>query len=137
MVDQVTHQQPLPPLQSLPQQPNNSMAKVSIGTGLGGWGLWLLTFVFSWIPILNICIAPLGCLSPIGWIVGIVTGHMGIRQIKTSGEGGRGMAVTGLISGYIGIGIVLITFCLFTVAIALTAAGLLTIPFLEELLQEY
>lgn len=36
-----------------------------------------------------------------GFIVGIVTGHVAMRQINESGERGRGMAKAGLIIGYI------------------------------------
>jgi hypothetical protein len=36
-------------------------------------------------------------------LIGVITGHIAISQIKRTGEGGRGMAVAGLIIGYIGI----------------------------------
>ena len=36
-------------------------------------------------------------------IVGVILGHMSLKQIKSSGEGGRGMALTGVVAGYIGI----------------------------------
>ena len=36
-------------------------------------------------------------------IVGIITGHIALSQIKKTGEQGRGMAIAGLIIGYIGI----------------------------------
>lgn len=37
----------------------------------------------------------------IGWIPGIVFGHMALRQIDRSGENGRSLAIAGLIVGYI------------------------------------
>lgn len=37
----------------------------------------------------------------IGWIPGIVFGHMALRQIRQTGEAGEGMAKAGLIVGYI------------------------------------
>lgn len=37
-------------------------------------------------------------------IVGVITGHMALGQIKRTGEGGRGMALAGLIIGYVFVG---------------------------------
>ncbi len=39
----------------------------------------------------------------IGSIVGIITGHMSLSQLKTSNEGGRGLALAGVIVGYVGL----------------------------------
>lgn len=33
-------------------------------------------------------------------VAGIVTGHMALRQIRRTGEGGRGLAIAGLVIGY-------------------------------------
>ncbi len=40
----------------------------------------------------------LGFLVPLG---GIICGHIALGQIKRTGEGGRGLALTGLIVGYV------------------------------------
>ena len=117
------------------------MALVSIIAGLGGW----LLFIISWclgivvgmvtLGIGSICMLPVWALVPIAWVVAVVTGHVAIKQIKDSGdvEGGRGMAITGLISGYVGLGIN----CLLLVAtIVLVIVGA-SIPFLEEMLEEF
>ncbi len=40
----------------------------------------------------------LGLLIPIG---GIITGHIALVQINRTGEGGRGLALTGTILGYL------------------------------------
>lgn len=55
----------------------------------------------------------------IGSILGVIFGHVALRQIRRSGEGGRGMAIAGLVIGYVGIvfGVVVIA------AIAATASG--------------
>lgn len=124
---------------SAPQ--NNTLALVSIITGLGGW----LLFIISWclgilVGILSfgvgsICMLPVWALVLIAWVVAVVTGHIAIKQIKDSGnmEGGRGMAIAGLISGYVGLGIN----CLFlVVAVVLVIAGA-SVPFLEEMLREF
>ena len=34
-------------------------------------------------------------------LVGIVTGHIGLSQIKKRGEQGRGLAIAGLVIGYL------------------------------------
>lgn len=44
----------------------------------------------------------------IGFIVGVICGHISLGQIKKTGEQGRGMAVAGLIIGYIGIALSII-----------------------------
>ena len=126
---------------------NNRMALVSIITGLGGWLVAILFICLSFAigalgaltfglgAILSICLIPVQCLIPIAWIVGIVTGHVAFKQIKDSGdvEGGRGMAIAGLISGYLGMGIICL---LLLVLIVLIAAGV-SLPFLEEILREF
>jgi hypothetical protein len=40
----------------------------------------------------------------VGSIVGVITGHISLSQIKQTGENGRGMALTGTILGWVGIG---------------------------------
>jgi peptidyl-prolyl cis-trans isomerase B (cyclophilin B) len=39
------------------------------------------------------------CCAPLG----VIFGHIAIGQINKTGEGGRGLAIAGLIIGYIGI----------------------------------
>ena len=41
-------------------------------------------------------------------LVGIITGHIGLSQIKKTGEQGRGLAIAGLIIGYLSIFLVLL-----------------------------
>ena len=41
-------------------------------------------------------------------LVGVITGHIGLSQIKKTGESGRGLALAGVIIGYIGLAIGLI-----------------------------
>ncbi|WP_262927891.1 DUF4190 domain-containing protein [Microbacterium sp. NIBRBAC000506063] len=49
----------------------------------------------------------------IGSIVAIITGHMSLGKLKTSGEQGRGMALAGLIMGYVGIAFAVLGVLLF------------------------
>lgn len=44
----------------------------------------------------------------IGSVVGVICGHISLNQIKRTGEEGRGLAVAGLIIGYIGIALSII-----------------------------
>lgn len=47
-------------------------------------------------------------LFGIGQIVGIITGHISLNQIKRTGEGGRGMALAGVIVGWVTLGLVIV-----------------------------
>lgn len=44
----------------------------------------------------------------IGSLVGVITGHMSLNQLKTNGEGGRGMALAGTIIGWVGLAFVIL-----------------------------
>ena len=58
-------------------------------------------------------------------IGGIITGHIALNQIKTSGEGGRGLALAGTIIGYaaVAIGIIAIIFYVVFFALVIGSAG--------------
>jgi len=64
------------------------MAIASLGTGIGGLVLSSCLFFFPVLPILA-----------------VVFGHISISQINRQGLSGRGLAVAGLITGYIGLAI--------------------------------
>ena len=49
----------------------------------------------------------------IGSIVGIITGHMSLGQIKRTGENGRGLALAGTIIGYVGVALAIIGIIVF------------------------
>lgn len=51
-------------------------------------------------------------------LVGIICGHLALNQIKQTGEKGRGLALAGLIIGYIGlvVGILYVVFAVVLVA---------------------
>ncbi|MEY4322814.1 MAG: hypothetical protein RL410_595 [Actinomycetota bacterium] len=81
----MTVQPPVPPPANFgsPQRPgkNNTLAVTSFVLGIAG-------VVVSWFLI--------GIPSTLA----IICGHISLRQMRTSGEAGRGMALTGLILGY-------------------------------------
>lgn len=58
----------------------------------------------------------------IGQIVGVITGHISLKQIKTTGERGRGMALAGVLIGYISVGI-FVLLIIFTAVIIATTGG--------------
>ncbi len=59
----------------------------------------------------------------IGQIVGIVTGHISLKQIKTSGERGRGMGLAGLLIGYISLGLAALLIVGFIILVAVSAGA--------------
>ncbi len=77
--------------------------------------------------IVSVCFA---CSTVIGtWcfggLIAVITGHIARNQIKKSGEAGGSLALTGLIVGYVAIGLT-IAFCtlyilFFVLMIAITA----------------
>lgn len=124
---------------------NNGLAVVSMVSGIVGWVLFiaLLCVNLFLLPViavatfgigllLYICILPAGCLSPIAWIVSIITGHVSLNQIRSSGQAGEGMAKSGLIMGYIGMGLMIISIC----ALIILALTGVSIPVFDQLLYD-
>jgi len=110
----------------------NTLALISMIAGIVGWVFFLLTFCVSWIPVVNFCVAPVGCLTPLAWIAAVITGHIGLNQIKQTAEAGNGMAKAGLIMGYIGIGLFVLLTC---ISIVLIATGT-SIPIIDSILNQ-
>jgi hypothetical protein len=75
--------QPPPPIQAHASRPYNTWAIVSASFAAS-------TILGTW------------CL---GGIVAVITGHVARSQIKRTGEAGEGLALAGLIAGYISIGL--------------------------------
>ena len=69
-----------------PYSPTNVLSIVSLVTGILG---------FSFAPFL-------------GSIAAVITGHIALHQIKRTQEQGRGMALAGLIMGYVVLGLFVI-----------------------------
>jgi len=91
------------PQYGAPTAPNNSMAVVAMVAGICG---------FTVVPF-------------IGSIVAVITGHMARKQIRQTGEGGDGMAVAGLVMGWIVIVLTVlgtIAFFLFFAAVATSSS---------------
>jgi hypothetical protein len=108
----------------------NGQAITSLVTAIIGWvlaiiilflnmGIAFLTIATLGIgSFLYICTGIAGCLSPLLWLVAIVTGHVAKGQIVRSGESGSGQASAGLVMGYIGLGLFLILICILIIVFA-------------------
>lgn len=53
------------------------------------------------LAIVSLVASLAGLITGITAIVGIITGHIALSQIKKTGENGRGLALGGLITGYV------------------------------------
>ncbi len=53
--------------------------------------------------IVSLVASVVGFFTGITFLVGIIFGHIAMSQIKKTGENGRGMAIAGLVVGYIGL----------------------------------
>jgi hypothetical protein len=133
---------PPAPMYYPPRAGSNSMATFSFISGLIGWIIGLLTLcgnllvaIFALVTIglgsvLGICTTAVGIISPIAWLIAILTGHIAKGQINRTGEAGGGTATMGLIMGYIGLGLILGGICL---GVILSLAGVaISVPFLSD-----
>lgn len=85
-----------------PARKTNTLAIVSMIAAIVGF-IWVLPFV--------------------GSLAGAIMGHLSLGQIKRTGEGGRGMALTGVILGWIGVAIAVLIGIFFIIAIFYGAAN--------------
>jgi hypothetical protein len=102
------------------QNPTNPLAITSLIASVVGWvlgGLGSCGFFFLFAPM-SLCT---GLVFVIGCLVGVVTGHMATGQIQASGQAGKGLAMTGLVLGWIGVGMVILSVCLGLLAIVALA----------------
>ena len=53
------------------------------------------------LAITSLVLSLVGLVTWITAIGGVITGHIALRQIGRTGEGGRGMAIAGLVVGYV------------------------------------
>ncbi len=121
----------------------NGMAITSMVAGIVGWVFFLLTLCYNFTigailtvatyGIGSVCSIILGCISPIAWIVAVITGHVAKNQIRDTGASGGGMATAGLIMGYIGVGLVVLAICAAIIMVILVLGFGLSIPLLNEI----
>jgi hypothetical protein len=117
-------------------QQTNGLAITSLVSSVLAWLMALLLACFNFIilplltvatmgvgGVLYICTGAIGLISPIGWLVAVITGNSAIKQIKQTGANGEGIAKAGMISGYVGLGITLLILCGFGVTFILSTAS--------------
>lgn len=70
-------------------------------------------------------IAAFVVLPFIASIVGVITGHIALKQLRTSGENGRGMALAGVIVGWVGVagGLLFILFIVIAIVAGINAGS--------------
>lgn len=68
--------------------------------------------------IISLVASIAGWITGITFIVGIIFGHISLSQIKKTGENGRGMAIAGLVVGYVGIALTIIGVIIFIAVLA-------------------
>ncbi len=83
-------------------RPTNSLAIVSLVAGIGSYVV---------VPV-------------IGAIVAIITGHMARGQIRQTGEGGSGLALAGLILGYLHLALAIIAIGVVVIILAVAGAAI-------------
>jgi uncharacterized membrane protein len=53
-----------------------------------------------------------------GSLGAVICGHIALNQIKRTGEGGRNLALAGVIIGYVGLGLMVLIIIVYAVIIA-------------------
>lgn len=56
-------------------------------------------------------------------VAAVITGHISLKQLKTSGERGHGLALSGTIIGWVGIGLAILGVILIVVIVALAVGS--------------
>jgi peptidyl-prolyl cis-trans isomerase B (cyclophilin B) len=56
--------------------------------------------------------------------LGIVFGHIALSQLKHSGEDGKGLAIAGVVLGYVGTAIFLLALIFYVVLLSALSSGL-------------
>ena len=109
---------PTDPVEPIPPAgpKNNTMAIVSLVLGILGLVLLCLGIVLSMLPFASgVC----GCIGVLLAIGALVTGFMARNQIKTTGEGGNGMAMAGIVMGAIQLVLILCSIIVIVIVVLL------------------
>ena len=61
----------------------------------------------SWLRGVLLAIAT--ALTGFGAVAGVITGHIALAQLKSDGKQGRGLAIAGMVVGYAGIGVAVVS----------------------------
>jgi hypothetical protein len=109
----------------------NRLARISLTLGISGWITYLLQWCFDLTlglllatvtaGLSAICATVLDFLPFVLWLLGIVTGHVALGQIKQAGILGRRQAISGLVLSYVGM---IFSVLLIVIIFSLIAAGI-------------
>lgn len=133
-----------PPAAYQPTGPkSNPLALWGMILGIVGWAVAILTFIanlligvaaIATMGLASICgciAAPLYCLVPLCWLVGVILSPIGLSQVNKDpasySPNSKMLAIVGLILNGLGI---LLTLCAIIAAFALGLSPLLMVPFL-------
>ena len=100
----------------------NKMAVWSMWMGIVGIGGGFVCGLLSMIPFIGVIFSVIAMFLWIAPVLAVIFGHIGLGQIKRTGEEGRGQAIAGLIIGYVTVALGLI--------MAIVMIGILGIGFL-------
>ncbi|MCR2785787.1 MULTISPECIES: DUF4190 domain-containing protein [unclassified Microbacterium] len=92
----------------------NAYGQAPYGAGYGYSGV--KTNVLAIVSMIASIVGAVGILPIIGSIAGAIMGHIALKQIATTGEKGRGMALAGVIVGWVGLGLVALIILIFVLA---------------------
>jgi hypothetical protein len=96
--------------------PSNGLAITSMILGI----VALVIGVWALIPFLGVLAAVTGFFPA---VIAVILGHIGIARARQMGGTGRGQAMAGLVTGYISLGIIILTSAFWIVALLGAAAS--------------
>lgn len=96
--------------------PSNGQAIAALVLGIIGAAVGVWAFV----PLLGVIAAMLGFIPA---LLAVILGHLGMRASQRMQGAGRGQSITGLVLGYLTLGIIVATTMLWIVALAVSAAS--------------
>lgn len=97
-----------PPYASAPQQAYQPGAYPPSAYGGYGYAAPQKSNVLSIISMISSIAGFIWILPFLGSVAGVIMGHISLGQIKRTGEKGRGMALAGIIVGYVGLAFLLV-----------------------------
>jgi hypothetical protein len=102
--------------QQVVRPPSNGMATTSLVLGIVAvvTGVWVL------IPIIGMFF---GFIAFLPAVLAAVFGHVGMSKATTVGGIGRGAALTGLVLGYVTVGLIVLTTIFWFIALGLSSAA--------------
>lgn len=137
----------LPSTHAESTQPNR-LALLSLCLGIIGWLFFLMELcfditlgtlaAFTTLSIALLCLMPVGLVPYLGWIGAVVTGHIAMLNLKSTENqtGGRGMAIAGLVLGYLPLLITLLGIAIVVILVAVLLAFGAPIPTLNNLFSQ-